>query len=134
MKKRALTVKKSESKQSLDVADSRFEPVAKALARSPGFSLMENKSKSMRGMMREGKSFGMSSHGRFVVKLNEARVAELIADGTGEPFRSGATKVMKGWLEVIDPEASWVKLAKEAYSLAGAATKPLKPGPVKRKR
>jgi len=114
-----------------DVADPRFEPVAKSLARSPGFSLMENKSKSMRGMMRDGKSFGMSSHGRFILKLDEARAAELVAAGTGQPFRPGANRVMKGWLEVTDPKASWVKLAKEAYGLASATTKP---SPAKRKR
>ncbi len=119
-KQNAAPKRKSPSK--LDVADPRFEPVAKGLSRSPGFSLMENKSKSMRGLMRNGKSFGMSSHGRFILKLDEGRAAELIADGTGKPFRSGA-RVMKGWVEVTGPRANWVKLAKEAYGLAGPPRK-----------
>jgi hypothetical protein len=51
----------------------RFVPVAKALARTTGFSLMESKSGAMRGMRLNGTSFGMSSHGRFILKLTEDR-------------------------------------------------------------
>ena len=45
----------------LDEADPRFDPVVKALAHTPGFSLMQSKSGAMRGLVLEGKSFGMSS-------------------------------------------------------------------------
>ena len=54
------TKKKSATPATLDEADPRFEPVARALAQSPGFSLMESKSGGLRGMMLNGKSFGMS--------------------------------------------------------------------------
>jgi hypothetical protein len=37
----------------------------------------------MRGLMLDGKSFAMSSQGRFIVKLNDERVAGLIAEGVG---------------------------------------------------
>jgi uncharacterized protein YdhG (YjbR/CyaY superfamily) len=47
-----------------DEADPRFLPVATALARVPGFSLMESKSRAMRGMMLNGKSFGMKTAGK----------------------------------------------------------------------
>jgi hypothetical protein len=107
----------------LDEADPRFEPVAKALARVSGFSLMESKSGAMRGMMLNGKSFGMSSHGRFILKLTEARVAELVADGTGRPFSPSAGRVMKSWIDVVDPDADWVALAKEAQKLAAVDAK-----------
>ena len=73
-----------------DVADPRFVPVAKAFARAPGFSLMESKSGAMRGLMLHGKSFGMSQHGRFILKLDEERVAALVVEGIGKPFRPGA--------------------------------------------
>jgi len=108
-------------------ADPRFVPVAKAFARTPGFSLMESKSGGLRGMMLNGKSFGMSSHGRLIVKLTEERAATLIADGVGEPFTPSAGRVMKSWVEVTDPDADWVALAKEAHRLAAAAQKSAKP-------
>jgi TfoX/Sxy family transcriptional regulator of competence genes len=102
----------------VDEADPSFVPVAKALARAPGFSLMESKSRGTRGLMVDGKSFGMSTHGRFILKVGDARVAELIADRIGKPFRPSAGKVMKGWIEVTDPKADWVALAKEALVAA----------------
>jgi hypothetical protein len=103
----------------------RFSPVAKALSRTAGFSLMESKSGTMRGMMLNGTSFGMSSHGRFILKLTEERAATLIAGGVGKPFSPSAGRVLKGWIEVTDPGADWVALAKEACHLAaeGATSK-----------
>jgi hypothetical protein len=108
-----------------DEADPRFEPVAKAFARTRGFSLMESKSRATRGLMLNGKSFGMSSHGRLILKMNEARVAALISKGIGKPFGPSAGKVMNGWLEVTHPKADWVALAKEALALGAAG--PIKP-------
>jgi TfoX/Sxy family transcriptional regulator of competence genes len=105
-------------------ADPRFVPVAEAFAGVPGFSLMESKSGAMRGLMHEGKSFGMSSHGRFVLKLDEERVAALVAEGTGKPLRPGAGRVMKGWIEVTSSTADWVALAREAHRLAAVARRP----------
>ena len=101
-----------------DEKDPRFLPVAAALARKAGFSLMESASGATRGMMLNGKSFGMSSHGRFVLKLTEERVAELIEDGTGKPFSASAGRTMKGWIEITGEGADWVAFAKEAYGLA----------------
>lgn len=103
-----------------DEADPRFEPVAQAFARRRGFSLMESKSRAMRGLMLNGKSFGMSSHGRLILKMNEARVAALISKGVAKPFSPSPGKIMKGWLEVTHPKADWVALAKEALELAAA--------------
>jgi hypothetical protein len=102
----------------IDGADPRFVPVAEAFARTRGFSLMESKSGAMRGLMLNGKSFGMSSHGRFILKLTEERVAALIAEGMGEPFSPSAGRVMKSWIEVTHKKADWVALAKEAHRLA----------------
>jgi len=107
----------------LEQADPRFVPVIKAFAGKLGFSLMESKSGAMRGLMLNGKSFGMSSHGRFILKLTEERTATLIGDGVGKPFSPSAGRAMKGWLEVTDPKANWVVLAKEAYRLAADAGK-----------
>lgn len=85
-----------------------------------GFSLMESKSGATRGLMYEGKSFGMSSHGRLILKLTEARSAELITDGVGVQFYPSPDRPMKGWLEVSKPDADWVGLAREAHAIAVA--------------
>ncbi len=106
--------------------DPRFEPVLKALKRRSGFSLMQDKSGAMRGLMLNGKSFGMSSHGRFIVKLDEPRVAALIATGIGKPFAASAKRVLKAWVEITDPKADWVALGKEALRLMASAGKPKK--------
>ncbi len=62
-----------------------------------------------------GSIFAMLSEGRLVVKLPAERVAELIRDGTGEPFDGGKTRPMKEWLAVsgLDPEV-WSALSHEA--------------------
>jgi hypothetical protein len=101
-----------------DEADPRFEPVAAAFAGLPGFSLMESKSQASRGLMLNGRSFGMSSHGRLILKLNRERAAELIQAGIGEPFSPSAGKVLPGWIDVTLPDADWVALAREAYEIA----------------
>jgi hypothetical protein len=106
-----------------DEADPRFEPVAKAFVRTPGFSLMESKSRATRGLMLNGKSFGMSSHGRLILKLDEERAEALIADGTAKPFGASPGKVMKGWIDVTHPKANWVALAKEAQRIAARREK-----------
>jgi hypothetical protein len=105
----------------VDEADPRFVPVANALAKTPGVSLMESKSKGLRGMMLHGKSFGMSQRGRFILKLGEERVQALIEADVGKAFQMGAGPPMRGWIEVTDPDADWVALAKEAHALAAAA-------------
>jgi hypothetical protein len=107
----------------VDEADPRFVPVAKAFADTAGFSLMESTTGAMRGLMMNGKSFGMSSNGRFILKLNEERASALIAEGVGEPFSPAEGRVMKGWIVVTSPSADWVALAKEAQRLAAAEKK-----------
>jgi hypothetical protein len=85
MQKKAPTKSPRTSVSAGPEADPRFFPVAKAFMRMPGFSLMESKSGALRGLMLNGKSFGMSSHGRFILKLNEERATVLIEEGIGNP-------------------------------------------------
>jgi hypothetical protein len=75
----------------------------------------------MRGLVLDGKSFGMSSHGRFILKLTEERAAQRISEGVGKPFSPSAGRVMKGWIEITHPKADWVALGKEAHRTAAAA-------------
>ena len=106
-----------------DESDVRFVPVVDAFAKTEGFSLMESRSRAMRGLMLNGKSFGMSTHGRLVLKLNEQRAAELITAGTAAQFYPSPGKAMKGWVDITNAKADWVALAKEAQALAAAGKK-----------
>jgi hypothetical protein len=110
-----------------DESDARFVPVVHAFAKTEGFSCMESKSRAMRGLMLNGKSFGMSTHGRLILKLNEQRAVELITVGTAAQFYPSPGKPMKGWVEITNAKADWVALAKEAQALAAATGKKPKP-------
>ncbi len=70
-----------------------------------------------------GKIFAMLVRDRLVVKLPQARVAALVAAGTGERFDPRHDgRLMKEWL-VIAPSATeqWQSLAEEALAFVGAA-------------
>jgi len=61
------------------------------------------------------KIFAMLSHGRFVVKLPNQRVSELLALGKGERFDPGHGRLMKEWLVVYSTsQTEWLSLAQEA--------------------
>jgi len=67
-----------------------------------------------------GKIFAMmASQGEFVVKLPKERVAEMVSDGDADYFNPTYKRPMKEWAVVIDPDASWIELAKEAYRYVG---------------
>jgi hypothetical protein len=83
----------------------------------------------------EGRMFqseGLTYRGRFfaalrpdgetmLVKLPEARVAELVADGTARPFTVGERGPMREWA-LVPPAAAelWSALATEAIAFARA--------------
>lgn len=71
--------------------------------------------------LRNGKEFfGMPHHetGDAVLKLPKTRVAELIADGVGQPFGPGK-KIFKEWVLVgQEHRDQWVDLLQEARAFA----------------
>ena len=69
----------------------------------------------------DGRIFAkLSRLGGFVVKLPEARVAELVAAGQGHRFDPVGGRPMREWLLVDGGRVSWLKLAAEAYAFATA--------------
>jgi TfoX N-terminal domain len=64
-----------------------------------------------------GAIFAMLHDERLVVKLPAARVAAMIADGSGAPFGQGTRRPMREWVAVVsDDDATWRTLAQEAYT------------------
>jgi hypothetical protein len=74
------------------------------------------------GLKVNGKLFALFTQGTLVVKLPHDRVAACVAQGVGKPFDPGHGRLMKGWLTVMDPGASWLDLAKEALHFVSEAT------------
>jgi len=71
-----------------------------------------------------GKIFAMvDSRGRFVVKLPQARVQELLADGRGARFEMGNAKWTKEWVCLVPgTEDHWSAFAEEALAFVGSLT------------
>jgi hypothetical protein len=68
-----------------------------------------------------GKLFALFTQGTLVVKLPNDRVDALVAKGVGKHFDPGHGRLMKGWLTVVNPRASWVALVKEAHAFVSGA-------------
>lgn len=95
---------------------SPFAELAASFADRPGFVGPREGRGFGSSALKAGRSiFAMEYDGRLVVKLPAARVAALVADGTGEPFDGGKAKPMKEWLTVLD-ESRWKELAEEAFA------------------
>jgi hypothetical protein len=68
------------------------------------------------GLKADGKLFALFTQDTLVVKLANNRVSALVEAGVGTPFDPGHGRLMKGWLTVTSPRASWVDLAREAHA------------------
>jgi hypothetical protein len=79
-----------------------------------------------RGSLRyRGKIFAMLVRGRLVVKLPEARVADLITAGEGLAFDANKGTPMRGWLSLAPQSGlDWLSLASEALDFARATVSP----------
>ncbi len=76
------------------------------------------------GLRVNGKIFAMIAQGSLVVKLPAPRVRALVAGGVGMPFDPGHGRLMKEWLFVTSPKASWRDLAAEAFDFVAAGSSP----------
>lgn len=71
-----------------------------------------------------GKIFAMLVKDRLVVKLPARRVAELVADGTGERFDPGHGRIQREWLSVRgDDPREWGALAEESEAFVARRTR-----------
>ncbi len=102
-------------------SDPKVAPViAEFEARSAGAPSRKSGKFGSNGLKANGKLFALFTQGTLVVKLPKDRIAALVAKGQGTPFDPGHGRLMKEWLTVVSPRASWSELAKEAHAFVGA--------------
>jgi TfoX/Sxy family transcriptional regulator of competence genes len=105
------------SKAEAPDVDPKFAPVVNAFAkdRQVGYGKMF----ASMGLKVNGKIFAMLVKGKFVTKLPQARVDELVRQGSGSYFDPGHGRLMKEWVALSSAEESWVDLAREARCFVG---------------
>lgn len=100
-----------------------FSALVETLAARPGVTLGSGR----RGfgsdaLQIHGRIFAMARRGGLVLKLPAARVAALIASGTGSPFDAGKGRPMKEWVVLGHATGhEWLSLAEEALAFVGGS-------------
>jgi hypothetical protein len=99
-------------------AEDRFAALVEAFGGTPGVTLPGGSGGRGFGagaLKVDGSIFAMQVQGALVLKLPEARVAELIGSGAGSPFDSGKGRPMREWVALSggDPGTD-LPLAREA--------------------
>jgi len=102
-------------------SDPQFVPIVREFENRPKTEAARKFGSN--GLKMNGKLFALFTQGTLVVKLSHDRVAALVAEGVGEPFDPGHGRLMKGWLTVVNPRASWLELAREAIHVVSEATR-----------
>ena len=106
--------KNAASKQRVSAIDPIFAPVIAAFANDPHVTRKRMFS-SENVLTVHGKIFAMLVKGRFVAKLPQERVDQLVSGDVGEYFDPGHGRLMKEWVTVGKEGPAWVELATEAY-------------------
>jgi hypothetical protein len=102
------------------VSSPEFARVVNAFSRDTRVTVGDGKGFGSGGLKVDGRLFAMiSSRGQFVAKLPAQRVAELVAQGKGEPFDPGHGRLMREWIALGGGEADWLALAREARRFVG---------------
>jgi hypothetical protein len=124
------SAKKGPASSASRPADPRVVRLMKALDADPEFAPSVRDLEARRasgerkfgsnGLKVNGKLYALFTQETLVVKLPRARVAALVAAKVGKPFDPGHGRVMKEWLAVTSPNASWIALAREAHAFVGA--------------
>jgi len=89
----------------------RWDDLTVEFLAKPGVTL--ERAFSRISLMVGGKLFASAGHGGLLIKVPAERVAELIANGDGQPFSTGGNRVMREWV-VVTPATDWRALAAES--------------------
>jgi len=95
----------------------RWDDLTAEFLAKPGVTL--ERAFSRISLMVGGKLFASAGHGGLLIKVPAERVAELIANGEGQPFRTGGNRVMREWV-VVTPATDWSALAAESMRFVAA--------------
>ncbi len=96
----------------------RWDDLTAEFLAKPGVTL--ERAFSRISLMVGGKLFASAGHGGLLIKVDAQRVAELIANGEGQPFSTGGNRVMREWV-VVTPATDWSALAAESMAFVHAA-------------
>ncbi len=96
----------------------RWDDLTVEFLAKPGVTL--ERAFSRISLMVGGKLFASAGHGGLLIKVSAERVAELIANGHGQPFSAGGGRVMREWV-VAAPVTDWRALAAESMAFVKAA-------------
>lgn len=102
------------AKQALDkdAIDARFARVVDAFAGDK--SVTQSRMFGSTCLKVKGKVFAVFYKGKFVAKLPESKVSELVAAGRGALFDPGHGRTSKTWVEMPGSRTRWVGLARDA--------------------
>ena len=107
-----------------DDSGRRLAALADALAGEPGVGLPGDGGRrrfGSRALTVDGSIFAMDVRGALVLKLPRDRVRELLADGSGAPFRTGRGAPMREWVALGADDAADLDLAREALAFVREA-------------
>lgn len=101
-------------------AEERLHRVAEGFADVPGVTLPASGRRHFgtATLRVQGRIAAFTPGDHLVVKLPAARVAELVASGTGQPFPS--RRPMREWVEILaDDEGAWHEHVAQALAYVG---------------
>ncbi len=101
----------------LAAATARWDDLTAEYLSQPGVTL--ERAFGRMSLMVHGKLFASAGPRGLLIKVSEARVAELIRSGECGEFRSGGGRVMREWA-VATPSADWSGLAGESLAFVAA--------------
>jgi hypothetical protein len=99
-----------------------LKPLIQALSPETGVTVEKGWGSSSVVLKARGKIFVMLVNDELVLKLPKSRVDELVDGSVGrrfDPRRDG--RLMKEWIVLSAPKASWLELAREAFRFVSAA-------------
>jgi hypothetical protein len=99
-----------------EASRARFARLAQQLAGGDDAKLPHREGLGTGSLFVGRKMFGLlGDSGALILKLDPARVQELIAGGVGAPWHPGTGKPLKEYVAIgIDRHARWLPLAREA--------------------
>lgn len=116
-----------------EMGDARVDEIVAAFADDPGVT--HRRMMASLGLRVAAGFFALFREGELVLRLPASRVAALLAEGTGRPFRRGdAGPPMREWIVIPRSHRRWLALAREAHQARMPAATAAKTTPTKARK